>query len=145
MADRQSLFIIPESTFKTEDIIKLEGKRLIIFRKKDDTSTAIDEMLNKMMSAINIDIDKDVAFFDLENKQDHINANQWISRTNNRSALVFGIDPGHIGLNIKHAAYLPLKVYETTLLFCHSLHTVHLDINLKKRLWKALQDIFHQI
>lgn len=142
MNDAQSLYLIPDSPVKIELDKELESKKLIIIRAIDDQSNAIDEMFHKMMAAINVDIKYDIAIIILQNSHKNIESKNWINKQSKQHVLVFGISPQQIGLQINHIAYKPIKLFESTILFCHSLNAIHLDISLKKLLWKVLQEAF---
>lgn len=143
MKSTQTLYHIPEIKLEDHLTAELKTKKLVVLRSKEDESTAIDEMFHKMMAAIHIDIDKDVAIIRLEDSAEVLESVNWISKSMNQHVLVFGLSPAQIGLNINHLPYRPMRLYNSSILFCHTLEAIHFDVNLKKRLWKALKEQFN--
>jgi hypothetical protein len=115
---------------------------LIVFRASEDESSSIDEMFHKMMAAIKLDINQDIAILKMDNQFNFIETKNWLSKENEQFILVFGINPEQIGLHINHLAYKPIRHYNSTILFCHSLEAIHFDVNMKKRLWNVLKNHF---
>ena len=119
---------------------KLNHKVLLLADEELDPSNLL--FLEKILNAVNLNIDgvdllnlhgvKDVDFAELVRGK-HIN-----------HFITFDVPFERLHLDIMMDRYTPVRFEGITFLMADSLPTIEADINLKKRLWGALQRVFLQ-
>ena len=102
---------------------------------------ALKPFLEKIFSAVHLDIQKEVLV--LEKTPDlPVSFSRLSFPKPIQKALLFGIPPSEIGLQINSTPYQPISFLNTQFLFADDLEIIHKSQPLKKQLWEALQQMF---
>ena len=114
---------------------------ILIARTQPKTHEQEIELLEKILSAVKLDIKKDTLLFNVTN-QELISFSQIIRNRTVNQAFFFGFTPPDLGLHLKIPKYHPLKFRGVWICFSDPLHELLQNKTLKAALWQALQQIF---
>ena len=115
---------------------------LILIRNEADQSESVAEMLKNIIKAIGIDMESQVLEMQI-NQDIQLSSSSWIGKYKGTPTLIFGFKPSHVGIQTRLHLYTPQYLNGHPYLFAHSLHAIHLDKTLKKKLWIALKSMFN--
>lgn len=106
-----------------------------------ELNSADNELLQKIMQAVGIDLDKEVMLINLAFAHPPIGS---LPRAGVSKLLSFGASMAQAGLNLQIANYLITRFYGMTLLFADALGTIANDKQLKMLLWQKLKKMFEE-
>jgi len=99
------------------------------------------DFLTKILSAVKLNLKKDV--FILEKTPDNdFSFSSFAKEVGIQKAILFGVAPQTIGLQINPQNYKPFTLNDCLFLFADELATISANQQLKKLLWNALKEIF---
>lgn len=116
-------------------------KVMVVLEAKEDNDL-LDGLLKKILSAINIDLSKDVCLVKAPDQIHHLNILKSIKDLGINKVLCFGLQPKDLTLNFSTTYYKPMHVGDLTFLFSDALSILNQDPARKKALWVNLQEIF---
>ncbi|WP_338877013.1 hypothetical protein WBJ53_15260 [Spirosoma sp. SC4-14] len=119
---------------------QLNHKVLILADEELDPSNLL--FLEKILKAINLNIDG-VDLLNLHGAGD-LDFAALVETKKIHHFITFGVPFKRIHLDIAMDRYHPIRFFGITFLMADSLPTIEADLNLKKRLWGALQRVFLQ-
>ena len=128
--------------FKIREIPKIEAlpKKALFILEKTENQPNIIETLNKMATAINLDLVDDLQFLWLE-KSKKFNVGPILP--NYKNVVIFGLSPQEIGLNVTKMEFY--KIYNSensSLHISESVTNLNDDKTKKLQFWNALQKQF---
>lgn len=129
--------------FKTDDInLRGQGaKEVAIVLYKTDDNDETQELLEKIMGAVKLNLLQDTIICTLD-KGEELTLQQLRQQGNMKQLLLFGVDAGVMGIRFQVADYQPLSWNNLVFLKCDSLSKIANNKKLKGALWQALQKIF---
>lgn len=119
---------------------QLNHKVLLLADEELDPSNLL--FLEKILKAVNLNIDG-VDLLNLHGVRD-MHFDELLRGKYINHFITFGVPFERINLDIMMDRYAPVRFEGITFLMADSLPTVEADLNLKKRLWTALQRVFLQ-
>lgn len=99
------------------------------------------DFLAKILSAVKLDVKKDVLVLEKTPDND-FSFSGFGKELSIQKAILFGISPQTIGLQINYQKYQPFNLNNYQFLFVDELTTISANQQLKKLLWNALKAIF---
>ncbi len=117
---------------------KLNHKVLLLADEELDPSNLL--FLEKILNAVNLNIDG-VDLLNLNGVRD-VDFAELVHGKLIHHFITFGVPFNRIHLDIQMDRYQPVRFFGINFLMADSLPTIEADINLKKRLWAALQQVF---
>lgn len=111
-----------------------------------EEDAALGDFLEKVLAAAGIRLSTDVLLIRLT-KGEPFSFSQLSRRHGIRQVLIFGIEPGLLGLHFQLPLYQPVQLGPTTFLLAHNLADIHQERQQGGKekaglLWKALQILF---
>lgn len=116
--------------------------KVIVVLEAKEEKVLLDGLLTKILSAINIDISKDVCLIKTPERSHSLNIINVIKDLKIEKVICFGVQPKDLTLNFASTLYKPIQIGELTFLFADTLSTLDKDAARKKALWANLQKIF---
>lgn len=142
---------IPNSQFfdfyislQNDDILgKVTGENLrnVLVALHPVPDDGLKGFLAKILSAVEIDIDKDIALLNLDSSLP-ISLVPAAKSLDAKVLLVFGLNAHSCGMNLNLKPYQPLEHLGIQILLCDQLSELATNQQLKRQLWSALQQIF---
>jgi len=128
-------YVLPER-YDMETLVKNPKSILILTPQaaKEDTL-----LLQKIMQAVGKKMEEDVFFV---NDSTLPTFKQLYPIKELQFLIVFGLRPEQIGLHVNTKPYQPIVFQGVKILFSHALSEIATDVNKKKALWVALQQLF---
>ena len=117
---------------------KLNHKVLLLADEELDPSNLL--FLEKILNAVNLNIDG-VDLLNLNGVRD-VDFAELVHGKLIHHFITFGVPFSRIHLDILMDRYQPVRFFGINFLMADSLPTIEADVNLKKRLWAALQQVF---
>lgn len=139
-SEKDLLFSVPESSVATPGA-GLYLKKILILIKSEPHFTGSKVFLEKVLSAVQIDLNQDVYWWSLDSTAQF----PFLAELKNRApeqVLVFGFTPADLHLRAEISLYSPVFFYGSMFLFADSLSQLEPDRDRKTRLWHALKAIY---
>jgi len=135
------IFLRPEHKNKEKDQSSSNQAEVLVVYTKSSSAKEHLELLSKILSAVNFDLQQDVQSVVLEKEE---NASFSGFRTNEtlKNALIFGVSAGQLGLHFDYQLYAPIVCNGCRFLFADDLAAISADKSLKGKLWQCLQNMF---
>ena len=118
-----------------------ENQRKILVVTQPAPTKAEMLFLEKVLTAVKVDVVKDIALAVAEEKQT-FNLFDVLRKLPTERVLIFGLTPPQCGLNLNLTKYQPLVHSGVQILLCNQLAEIENNQQLKRHLWSALQQIF---
>ncbi|MCB9308729.1 MAG: hypothetical protein H6567_01560 [Lewinellaceae bacterium] len=134
----ETLYQIPSNPPNIGSGMVKKVKILIVIRKEDFGETEM-ETLRKIISSIQMDLDKDVHICYLEHGQKYSLSQFGIKYEN---LISFGIDAESLGFFVHITLNNLVNFHETKALFCESIREIKATPSKTKSLWVLLQAMF---
>lgn len=117
---------------------KLNHKVLLLADEELDPSNLL--FLEKILNAVNLNIDG-VDLLNLNGVR-NVDFAELVHGKLIHHFITFGVPFNRVHLDIQMDRYQPVRFFGINFLMADSLPTIEADVNLKKRLWAALQQVF---
>ncbi|MEO7175347.1 MAG: hypothetical protein ABIV51_05820 [Saprospiraceae bacterium] len=138
--ESSSFYAIPTGLHPDINITGENQKGLVVVYRSEKSQKEAKLFLEKIVSAIKMDPDRDAKFIYLPPKHSISLFSMNIEPIN--QILLFGISPAEIGIHILFETYTNFPVQKSRLFVCHSVDLLAENVELKKGLWTKLQNIF---
>lgn len=135
----QSVFIIPEIHADNVSISGPDTSSILCIVNAKEYGAPQENLLKKMMSAVNLSLESDVMLMNLDEGQI---INPAMLQLDYRIIIVFGSDPARVSLNICYKPYHICPLDQRRALFCDALTVLESSQDKKKQLWEALKNLF---
>jgi hypothetical protein len=125
--------------------VKIKGDEkspnLVIINGRMDAE--LEDYLKKILKSVGLEMDRDVCLYEFLGE----NAFVRISKLNFKKVISFGIDPKHLGLNVKAVYYTVIQLGGKKIVFSESIHDIFAERMKKERkmallLWNSLKELF---
>ncbi|MEM8528982.1 MAG: hypothetical protein AAGG68_30400 [Bacteroidota bacterium] len=126
------LFVLPE----TKKGVAARTYQLFILVNANEYDEASQDLLQKIIGAMKLDLEKDVLVAELEGNE-NLDANSIRYKT----LLSFGLSTKRVGIHYPLKKYQLLKKEEQQFLLADVLPKIAADRNLKGMLWNVLKDL----
>lgn len=137
---KELFFILPDA----ESEPQAEGngaKKVLILAAEEQPAQDSRAFLTKILSAANLSMATDTRLITIP-ADGSLAVSRLLHRYAVEKVLVFGLDPGRLGLRIEAPLYMPLHFYKIDWVFSDSLSALEPDKTRKGRLWSALKQMF---
>jgi len=114
---------------------------VVISSNSDEISTNKDHLLNKIMSAVSINLEEDTHLIGLQ-QMEEIQIHSFLNSEQYQKLLLFGIKPAQVSIHAQIPKYQIQKIKEFQILLSDSIDELSTNQTLKKSLWTALQTMF---
>ncbi len=136
---RDILFDIPQNDTSSLQIQGKGAKNLVVICSTSDFNEEAKLLLKNIMKAVSHDFVEDI-FVVTVNNGSKILLNEL--GFHYRNAVIFGLKPQEIGINIEHVQNHLLRLDDFQFIFSQSLKEVGTNQTYKTALWKNLQSMF---
>ena len=99
------------------------------------------DFLTKILSAVKLDLKTEV-FVLTKTPDNNFSFSTFAKEVGIQKAILFGLSPQTIGLQINCPKYQPFKLNDCLFLFADELANISAQQSLKKLLWAALKEVF---
>ena len=127
-----------DSSLEDQPQLSKDTRLLVI---SDISTEQHDEMLEKMIGAVNLDIRTQASVITLP-PESPIRLAAYCRGSNISEVLIFGLPPASLGLHIQGPAYHPLSIGGLHIIFAPSLDKIAGSKEMKLQLWQGLQNLF---
>lgn len=117
------------------------GMALMVVLKSEDHHPESTDFLQKILSAIALQLDRDARMILLPEKK----GQAWLSHqkaTQAKRVIFFGWSPIQLGFSSETKFYKSYSMLESQFLMCHSLRKIEKERNLRQELWQMLKTWF---
>lgn len=137
------VFAVPDKNSALLNTKNIAQKEILVFYFNKQNDTELEALLKNIMSAANLDFDKDVALLKITSHQKY-SSSDLLEKLSAKDLLFFGINPTNLGINYGINLYQPLTVQNRRFLQIDSLEEIKNDVNKKKALWSCLKEMYLQ-
>ena len=130
--------IYKDSTDNIQTLLNNSNSNFHVFVRAEDWNETNQDLLKKILGAIELDIKKELEIYILKEGQE-IHLSGQLNRNQDHKYLVFGINLSRIGLQVKTTVYKILEIGFIKILVAHSLTELEKNISFKKQLWAELK------
>jgi hypothetical protein len=139
-SERDILFQVPEGDFVEHMGQQLSRKTWVCHNADDDLGQSL-VFLGKIMAAVQLDLSQAVCICPVDSAMG-VPIIKGITAYKPKQVIVFGVNPGLLGLNVAVQSYQALNFYGTDWIFADALSKIEADKDLKGKLWTAMKQIF---
>jgi DNA polymerase III psi subunit len=139
----KSYFSIPiyaDKTNKIERLHQSDKVNVFVFLKKIDFNSENKNLLQKILSAVKINLENDTQVLLLEDNQDAFVIDE-LDLSFDNYFFAFGLNAKRIGLQSKTVPYKLMAFDKLNVLYSHTLTDLQSNIAYKKQLWGVLKEI----
>jgi len=135
------LFVVPEAADFAESCSGPDNAWVLVVQKADEQSERLQSFLQKIMSAVQIDLQTDALTLTVTPEKAYSFAQ--LAQTREISKiLLFGTPLVQLGLHFDLPSYWVAEVQGRQFLAVDELDTISQDTKRKAALWKCLQELF---
>ena len=139
MEEKTTLYKIHERSETTQHGL---NERKIGFIVHKSHYQAHKELLHKIISAVGLDVEKDVLIVELENNKGRIIFKELNRKSSCKHYFVFGLESSQLSLQTDMVLHYPKITEDFIIHLSYSLEELANDLEKKKALWAYLKKIF---
>ncbi len=139
----KDFFTIPVYTDKMDQIQRLNKTNEVVhfvFLKAEDYSQENADLLRKILSAVQLDVQASVQVFLLKDEE-HVFLMEELDLSKANYFFAFGLNAKRIGLQCRTIPYKWMSFSTLNVLFSHALTDLYKSNDLKKKLWSCLKQM----
>ena len=132
------IFQVDHTGFNLEELLQLAKDKSTIVLHEEPINAPANELLEKILGAIKVDLSKEVLMLHLE-KTDPIHLGRILRKGNIHLVLNFGCQSKQLKLNIEDNKYQVLHLGETKYIYSDPIAALEKNKQLKMLLWNGLK------
>lgn len=137
------IFALPDENISDFELKNPQELNTLVAIPEAEKQAQLIELLTNILKAAKLNVDQQVHTLALTSDQG-FSFIQIQSKIGFEKALLFGIKPTELGINLELQPYQPIPFQGCIFLLVDKLSDIQQDTNKKKALWNALQDIYLQ-